>query len=69
MVIIIYSTFYSMLFLEDKPKIQEPCANTQLTMAVHNCTGLLNFVLVILVPGNFSKNLQSEETTAFRHGS
>jgi hypothetical protein len=62
MVIITYFTFYSMLFLEDKTKIQELCANSQSTMADD-----INFFCV-LGPGKYSKKLQSEETTAFRHG-
>ncbi len=35
-VIIMYFTIYSVLFLEDKPKIQELCANSQSTMEVGN---------------------------------
>jgi hypothetical protein len=45
-----------MLFLEDKLKIQELCANSQLTM------------LVIFFGGSGREGIQFEETMPFRHG-
>ena len=49
-----YFTFYSMLFLEDKLKIQELCANSQSTMLV--------FFFVVRAGKGF------EETMPLRHG-
>ena len=49
-----YFTFYSMLFLEDKLKIQELCANSD-----NGC----NFF-----GGSGREGIQSEETMPFRHG-
>jgi hypothetical protein len=46
-----------MIFLEDELKIQELCANLQ-SMAI----------FFFGASGKYAKNLQSEETTAFRHG-
>jgi hypothetical protein len=62
-----YFTIYSVLFLEDKQKIQELCANSQLTMAVENWNMYVIFLLV-WAWGTYSKKLQSGETKTSRHG-
>ena len=56
-IIVIIFRSYSMIFLEDELKIQELCANLQ-SMAI----------FFFGASGKYAKNLQSEETTAFRHG-
>ncbi len=45
-VIIMYFTIYSVLFLDDKPKIQELYANSQTTMAVENWNMYVIFFVV-----------------------
>ena len=54
-----YFTFYSMLFLEDKLKIQELCANSQSTMLKCDC---------IFFCGSGREGIQFDETMPFRHG-